>query len=221
MSEIVPVEGHAILPIRAPIAIIPDDIDELVALAVLDVCGAPAWVARLCPENARVVVVGAGGKSGMLATAQALESAGRDGRVLGACWPPGSERMVIALGAEAIIANGTEPLSFVGAVHAALGGPADLVVVCANAPGCEPAAVLTVSPDGTVLFFSMATSFTAAALAAESVAQPCRMIIGNGYAVGHADLALGLLRRHAALREWFMTSASRAPGCKGREVQRG
>ena len=48
--------------------------------------------------------------------------------------------------------------------------------------------------SGTVVFFSMATSFSAAALGAEGLAADVTMLIGNGYAPGHADLALDLLR---------------------------
>ena len=45
---------------------LPGDIDEDVALAVLDVAGAPAQVRRLCAPGQTVVIVGADGKSGML-----------------------------------------------------------------------------------------------------------------------------------------------------------
>jgi len=54
-----------------------------------------------------------------------------------------------------------------------------------------------------VIFFSMATSFTAAALGAEGVGKDATLIIGNGYAPGHAELALGLVRRNAVLRAFF------------------
>ena len=47
--------------------------------------------------------------------------------------------------------------------------PADLTVVVVNATGCEPTAILLTAEGGTVLFFSMATSFSAAALAADGI----------------------------------------------------
>ena len=46
----------------------------------------------------------------------------------------------------------------------------------------------------------MATSFTAAALGAEGVGADVELIIGNGYAENHAEIALDLLRRNKALR---------------------
>ena len=56
----------------------------------------------------------------------------------------------------------------------AAGGPAGVTVVCVDVPGCEGGAVLATAQGGTVIFFSMATSFTAAALGAEGAGRRCR-----------------------------------------------
>ncbi|HEY4433542.1 MAG TPA: L-erythro-3,5-diaminohexanoate dehydrogenase, partial [Candidatus Cybelea sp.] len=77
------VRGAAILFSSGLWARLPADIDEGVALAVLDVAGAPAQVRRLCAAGQTVVVVGADGKSGVLACAQAKECVGSTGRVIG------------------------------------------------------------------------------------------------------------------------------------------
>ena len=71
------------------------------------------------------------------------------------------------------------------------GAPADVTIVCVDVPGCEGGAILATAAGGTVVFFSMATSFAAAALGAEGVAADVTMLVGNGYAPGHADMALG------------------------------
>ncbi|MFP3969567.1 L-erythro-3,5-diaminohexanoate dehydrogenase, partial [Actinomadura fulvescens] len=89
------------------------------------------------------------------------------------------------------------------AVAAALGEPADVTVVCVDVPGCEHGAILATAPGGTVVFFSMATSFAAAALGAEGLAADVTMLIGNGYVPGHVDLALDLLRSEPAVRALF------------------
>ena len=70
-------------------------------------------------------------------------------------------------------------------------------------PGCEHGAILSTAEQGTVVFFSMATSFSAAALGAEGLAADVTMLIGNGYAPGHADLALDLLRTVPGVRSLF------------------
>jgi L-erythro-3,5-diaminohexanoate dehydrogenase len=51
----------------------------------------------------------------------------------------------------------------------------------------------------------MATSFSAAALGAEGVAADVTLIIGNGYAAGHAVHTLDLLRESAELRTIFQS----------------
>ena len=54
-----------------------------------------------------------------------------------------------------------------------------------------------------MIFFSMATSFAAAALGAEGLAADVTMLVGNGYVPGHADLALSLIRNVPSLRKLF------------------
>ena len=63
--------------------------------------------------------------------------------------------------------------------------------------------MLATAQLGTVVFFSMATSFPAAALGAEGLAADVTLLIGNGYAVGHADYALDVLRGEAGVRRLF------------------
>src|SRR6185295_5648302 len=96
-----------------------------------------------------------------------------------------------------------DPVSLAGAVERRLGGPADVTVVCVDVPGCEHGAILATAPGGTVIFFSMATSFPAAALGAEGLAADVTMLIGNGYLPGHAEFAVDLLRRDPAVRRLF------------------
>jgi L-erythro-3,5-diaminohexanoate dehydrogenase len=101
-----------------------------------------------------------------------------------------------------VIADARDPVALADAVRSA-GGPAAVTVVCVDVPGCEGGAVLATAPGGTVIFFSMATSFSAAALGAEGVAADVTMLIGNGYVPGHAELALGLLRSEPGVRALF------------------
>jgi len=101
-----------------------------------------------------------------------------------------------------VIADARDPVALAAAVRDG-GGPADVTVVCVDAPGCEGGAILATRQGGTVIFFSMATLFSAAALGAEGMAADVTMLIGNGYVPGHADLALDLIRNNPAVRELF------------------
>ena len=101
-----------------------------------------------------------------------------------------------------MIADARDPVGLAEKVQAA-GGPADVTVVCVDVAGCEGGAILSTAQGGTVIFFSMATSFSAAALGAEGLAADVRMLVGNGYVPGHADLALGLVRENPRVRALF------------------
>ena len=101
------------------------------------------------------------------------------------------------------LADARDPVALSTAVRDALGHEADVTVVCVDVPGCEHGAVLATRDGGTVIFFSMATSFSAAALGAEGLAADVTMLVGNGYVPGHAQYALDLLRREAPVRSLF------------------
>ncbi len=63
--------------------------------------------------------------------------------------------------------------------------------------------MLATADGGVVVFFSMATSFSAAALGAEGLAADVTMLVGNGYTPGHAELALRLFRGSDGVRALF------------------
>jgi L-erythro-3,5-diaminohexanoate dehydrogenase len=197
-GEQVPAEGTAILFARSIAAVLPDDLPDAVALAVLDVCGAPAATARVVERTGArsVVVLGAAGKSGCLslaaaraAGATALTGLVRDDREAAALTAAG-------LADRVVVADATDPL----AVAAAVGEPAEATVVCVDAPGAEHGAILATADGGTVVFFSMATSFAQAALGAEGMAADVTMLVGNGYTPGHAAMALELYRSVPGVR---------------------
>jgi L-erythro-3,5-diaminohexanoate dehydrogenase len=198
-SERLDVRGRAILFATGPWARLPQDLPEAVALAVLDVCGAPAWVARLARPGERVLVLGAG-KSGSLACAQARKNGAH---VTALDYRPDAPRTLVheGLADAAIAVDATQPLEVYARARQA--GLYDLVVNCASVPGTEMGSILAARDGGEVLFFSMATSFTAAALGAEGVGKDVRLTIGNGYARGHAELALELVRSTPALQRLF------------------
>jgi L-erythro-3,5-diaminohexanoate dehydrogenase len=197
-SEQVPAEGSAILFARSIAAVLPPDLPDAVSLAVLDVCGAPAATARVVERTGArsVVVVGAAGKSGSLSLAAARDSGAR--RITGLVRDQAEAAALTAAGLadRVVVADATDPL----AVAAAVGEPADVTVVCVDVPGAEHGAILATAEGGTVVFFSMATSFSAAALGAEGMAADVTMLVGNGYTPGHAALALDLYRRTPGVR---------------------
>jgi L-erythro-3,5-diaminohexanoate dehydrogenase len=227
LGEQVPCAGHAILFGRSVVAVLPDDLAPELALAVFDVCGAPALTARVVRGHVAraganepgadgagagagttageitVAVLGGAGKSGSLALA-AARGAGAT-RTVGVV-PSLAERDTLTAAGLAdvvAVADARDPVAVSAAVAAALGGPATVTVVCVDVPGCEHGAILSTADGGTVVFFSMATSFPAAALGAEGLAADVTMLIGNGFVPGHAEVALDLVRRVPAVRRLF------------------
>jgi L-erythro-3,5-diaminohexanoate dehydrogenase len=203
-SEQVPADGYAILFGRSIAATIPDDLPPTLSLAVMDVCGAPALTARVVERyDAPVVaVIGGAGKSGSLSLAAAAQAGA--GRTIGVV-PHEQEATLLresGLADEVVIADARDPVELRDAVTDA-GGPADVTVVCVDVPGCEGGAILATAERGTVIFFSMATSFTAAALGAEGLAADVTMLVGNGYTPGHAAYAMDLLRSNGGVRRLF------------------
>lgn len=219
-SEQVPCEGHAILFGRSIAARLPADVPAELALAVLDVCGAPAQTHRVVsasPGSKPVVaIIGAAGKSGSLSAAAARQAGA--GQIIGVV-PHEAEAAVLraagdgpcGLVDEIVVADARDPVA-VSAAVAAAGGPADVTVVCVDVPGCEGGAILATAAGGTVVFFSMATSFTAAALGAEGMAADVTMLVGNGYVPGHAQLALDLIRTRPGVRGIFQRRIDQSEG---------
>jgi L-erythro-3,5-diaminohexanoate dehydrogenase len=209
-SEQVPCAGHAILFGRSIAAVLPDDLPVPLSLAVLDVCGAPALTDRVVRAAAQTAggtgpvtaILGAAGKSGSLSAAAARRAGAAT--VIGVVRDEAEAAALSRAGVtdQITVADARDPVATAAAVTA-VGGPAGVTIVCVDVPGCEGGALLSTAQGGTVIFFSMATSFTAAALGAEGLAADATMLVGNGYVPGHAELALNLIRAEPGVRAMF------------------
>jgi L-erythro-3,5-diaminohexanoate dehydrogenase len=192
------VDGEAILFASGAYAKMPDDLPPRLALAVLDVAGAAPQVARRVKPGARVLILGAGGKSGILCAAEAKRAGGR---VIGveSFARAADELRALGICEEVIVADGRDPVGTLKAV----GEEADVTFSCVNVPDAEMTAILCTKDRGTVYFFAMSTSFTKAALGAEGVGKDVELVIGNGYAHGHAEHSLAMMRAMPEVRALF------------------
>jgi L-erythro-3,5-diaminohexanoate dehydrogenase len=197
------VVGTAIVFASAPLGRMPDDLSDRLALAVLDVAGAAPQVARLAGPGDTVMVLGAGGKSGLLCAVEARRRVGPSGRVIGLeSHPPfASDLERLGVCDAVVVLDARDPIAVREAALRETGGRgADLTFSCVNVPGVELSAIVATRDRGKVYFFAMSTSFTAAALGAEGIGRDVDLFIGNGYAEGHADHTLALVREHGPLR---------------------
>ena len=185
---------------------LPTDMPDSLALAVLDVCGAPAQTARLVKSGDTVVIIGASGKSGMLCCYEAKRRAGVNGKVIGVDYSDKGLEALRKLNIcdEIIKLDATNALSCYDAISKVTNDMlADVVINNVNIQNTEMGSILMCKDRGVVYFFSMATSFTKAALGAEGVGKDIDMIVGNGYAKDHAEITLNILREHKGIRDLY------------------
>lgn len=205
-TDQVDIEGKAILFESGIYAVLPDDIPEKLALAVLDVAGAPAQVNKLVNPGMTVAIIGGGGKSGVLCAYQAMKNAGKDGKVIVIEKSEQNAKRIEELGLahHVLQLDATKPVEVFEEINKLTNGNlCDVVINNVNVEATEMSSILITKDEGIVYFFSMATSFTRAALGAEGVGKDVTMIIGNGYTKGHAELSLNILREAPKIRELF------------------
>ncbi len=202
----VDIDGKAILFESGIYAKIPADMPENLALSALDVAGAPAQTAKLVKPGDTVLIIGAGGKSGMLCCYEAKKRAGITGKVIGLCHSEKSTKRLMDLGFcdHVFSADATQPVAVLEKIEELTHGQmCDVTINNVNINDTEMTSILCTKDTGVVYFFSMATSFTKAALGAEGVGSDVTMIVGNGYTRGHAEITLQLLRESEKLRKVF------------------
>lgn len=211
----VKVKGQAILFETGIYAKIPSDMDEALALAILDVAGAPAQAAKLSKPGQTVFIIGAGGKSGLLCAYEARKRVKPTGKVICLVHGDAGKKRLEKSGFADVIIQGsaTDQLFVWEEVSKATDGEmADLTINCVDIPNTEMASILATKDDGLVYFFSMATSFTSAALGAEGIGADTTMIIGNGYTKDHAIISLEVVRESPMLMEIFKDTYSTGAG---------
>ncbi len=203
-SPQVEIAGTAYLCDRAGWAPVPTDMPLATAVEVYDVCSAANQTRDLAPAAGGTVLVLGAGHAGKLALAAARDGMGR-GTLVAVDHDRDAVERVRELGLcdIAVAADLRDPLAAIEALGAAGAPPADLTVVVVNASGCEAASILLTADVGTILFFSMATRFSTAALAADGIGSSARMLVGSGYTDDRGAYALDLVRRSEALRHAF------------------
>lgn len=196
----VPVRGRAVVTGAMLCGRVPPDLPAPVALTVFDVYPAAWHVRELATHGGHVLVLGAG-QAGLLALAAARAAVGDGGEVTVVDIAAAALRRARAVdpAANVVRADVTDPV----AVASCVSPPADLTVVCTSVGGAEGAALLSTATRGTIVFFSTATRFAAAALGADAVGSQARLIIPSGLTDDRGGYSFELLRTVPALRQAF------------------
>lgn len=202
----VDVKAKAILFESGIYAKLPSDMGDALALAVLDVAGAPAQTAKLVQPRDTVLLIGGAGKSGLLCLAEARRATGVAGKVIVLDYSEKDCELVKSLGLADVVIKG-DATDAVGTYEKIMeitnGELVDVTINCVNIQNTEMASIMSTKETGVVYFFSMATSFTKAALGAEGIGKEPLMIIGNGYTKHHAIISLQTVRDFPAIRKIF------------------
>lgn len=191
----VPVTGRAIVTGRMSCAAVPDDLPLEAALTALDVYPAASHVRSLARPGDHVVVIG-GGHAGLAAVAAARQQVGPTGRVTVVDTRQAAidEAAEIDSKATGILGDATDPVAVAQQFGLRALPLASLTVLCTTVAGCEGTAILLTADDGTVLFFSTATSFASAGLGADALSSLTSLVIPNGYTPDRGSYLFQLLR---------------------------
>jgi len=203
-SPHVPVRGRAIVTGRMLCVRVPDDLAADAALSAFDVYPAASYVREMAGAGTHVLILGAG-HAGLLSIAAAREAVGDSGLITVVDRSPSAlgHANVIDPHAATIEADVTDAVGVAAALAERGLRPADLTLLCTTAPAAEGTAIVTTADSGTIIFFSTATSFAAAALGADAVGSQVKLVIPNGLTEDRGEYAFELLRRYPRLREIF------------------
>jgi L-erythro-3,5-diaminohexanoate dehydrogenase len=200
----VPVRGRAIVTGAMFCGRLPDDLPTAVALTAFDVYPAASHTRALATPGSRVLVLGAG-HGGQLAIAAAREAVGPEATVVAV--DVSSDALAHARAIDPAVltieADVTDPLAVTRALDARGAGRADLTLLCTSVHGAEGTALVASAPRATIVFFSTATRFAAAALGADAVGAQPQLLIPCGLTDDRGEYALTLLRSSPALRAAF------------------
>jgi L-erythro-3,5-diaminohexanoate dehydrogenase len=199
-SPLVPVRGRAVVTGAMRCGRVAADLGPTVSLTAFDVYPAASYARDLATPGAHVLVLGAG-HAGLLAVLAARRAVGARGTVTAVDLDQAALERAETVDRDVLTvrADVTDPLAVAGQMS----GAADLTLVCTSVPGAEGAALTATGTDGTIVFFSTATRFAAAALGADAVGSQARLIIPNGLTEDRGQFALELLRQSPPLRAAF------------------
>lgn len=188
------------------LARIPHDWPLEPAVAVLGVADVVARVHRTVMPDDRVLILGASGTAGMLATFAASERVGPRGLVVAQVPCPGQ---LSALGdlperVQPVVANAADRSATVRSLLEATGGHlADLAMDCTTERGTEKSVLACIRPFGSAWFVNLAASAARARDDEHGRARQVRLDFGCGAEAGAAEGIFALVQRHSSLRQRF------------------
>ena len=215
----VEVEAEAILFQSSPMIKAPTDLPSWEVMAVLDEAGAPMRTWNLVKETDQVMILGAGGKMGLLCAFAARQKLGPNGQIWGLVKTRQSYERIkhTQVFDKVICADAQIPMTALQEI----GSSGELIAVtinCINLPGTEALSVLITKDQGSVYFANLASNCNVASLIAEGIGKDLDIYTYKGYTHGHASFAIDLLRNNPELRK-LLSSRVKTAGKQLRSKQ--
>ena len=204
------VEGKCILFSNSPITKAPTDLPPKIVVSALDEAGTPTKAYNIIKPNDKVLIIGASGKSGALASFAAHKKLQGSGSIVGIVLDQfHRERLRTCTFFDDVVVADASNIQLVcqSKELAKYMDTFDVVINCVNKPGTELLTLLTVKPQGTIFFATMGSDYKLAALTTECIGKEVTMIPYIGLVANHAEFTLNLLREYPSMHD-FLTPSS-------------
>ena len=197
------VEGRAILYASSPVVKRPPDIPLQVVISAMDEAGVSACTHRIVEPGQSVLVLGAGGRSGLLCGYAARDKMKSSGRLVGIVRNENHRQMLERYGVydEVLALDATDIEGFCSGRESAVAQQFDVVINCINSVNTEIAALVAVKPRGILYFATLGCDYKFTGLTAEGIGKQVHIIPYAGFMEGHAEYTLGLLRRFPQMQK--------------------
>lgn len=197
------VEGRAILYASSPVVKRPPDIPLQVVISAMDEAGVSACTHRIVEPGQSVLVLGAGGRSGLLCGYAARDKMKSSGRLVGIVRNENHRQLLERYGVydEVLALDATDIEGFCSGRESAVAQQFDVVINCINSVNTEIAALVAVKPRGILYFATLGCDYKFTGLTAEGIGKQVHIIPYAGFMEGHAEYTLGLLRRFPQMQK--------------------
>jgi L-erythro-3,5-diaminohexanoate dehydrogenase len=226
-GEVLNVQGTGVMFGSSPVAVVPDDIEDAVAVLSLDISSLVPQVERIMTIQqqlgtpVRSVYVQGCGKSGLAAmsTIRRMEMSGvlKSKSIILASDVHSKALTTAAISHYADVTAHIDSQDSLATLQMLssnqFGDGVDLVLATHNQADCETSAVLAARERGNVIFFSMATVFSQANLGTDIAGKDVNCHFGVGLASQQDAAMFRLLREDQILHDHFRTLASHLRAC--------
>lgn len=192
--------GKAVLYSHYPIIKKPKDLSLKIVFSVIDHAGTAAESERIVNSGDNVIIMGAGGKIGLICAFAVREKMNSNGKLYGIVNTQERKDELVPwkLFDEIIVLEVTD-MGQITNMNQSLLESFDKVINCINYPNSEFLSIALCKEKGVVYFSTLGANTPLASLTAEGVGKDIDIVAYKGIVKRHADYFLDMMRRNPAL----------------------